>query len=61
MTSRQLPETGEDGVSNWVWVDALPSGETVARYHSEPDPWWEDKYTGKRLAVKRVKLWARLE
>ena len=60
MTSRQLPETGAEGFSNWVLVETLSSGKAVARYHSGPEAWWEDKNTGKRFDVAQVKLWARI-
>jgi hypothetical protein len=53
MSSRQLPETQVGRSSTWVWVGSLPSGGIIACYHSGPNPWWEEKDTGRRFSIKQ--------
>jgi hypothetical protein len=54
--SREKPPTGENGVSDWVWVDAAPWGGCFARYHAprqEPaeGDFWEERESGRPIAV----------
>lgn len=61
LCSRILPEIGPDGFSEWVFIDTLSLGSTVARLcRGSENLHWEVKNSGNSLRQEQVIHWAEI-
>lgn len=60
LTSRETPEIGSEGTSEWVYVEKISSGPTVARVCASDPPYWEGR-AGERFDLEAAPTWAHIQ